>query len=211
LSTKRTELSVALCLDYIIIDTRSFKAAFRPGFNVNGCHLLFRSLPYISLIKENYKLRGTSFDAPRQEKIILYGKHSRMLASGGAMAANFDLVRFGERLREVRVKRELTLKDVSQEIDISIPTLSRVERGDAKEIESKTLFALCDWAKLPLELFQEQVVPVKRVGTVRKDIATPDAVELHLRADKNLNPRTAELLVKMFRAAYQQAASESDE
>lgn len=127
------------------------------------------------------------------------------------MAANFDLVRFGERLREVRVKRELTLKDVSQQIDISIPTLSRVERGDAKEIESKTLFALCDWAKLPVELFQEQPVSSKRMSSVRKDIATPDVVELHLRADKNLNPKTAELLVKMFRAAYQQAASEPDE
>ena len=125
--------------------------------------------------------------------------------------ADFDLVRFGERLREVRVKRELTLKDVSQEIDISIPTLSRVERGDAKEIESKTLFALSAWAKLPLELFQEQAVSTKRTGSIRKDISTPDAVELHLRADKNLNPKTAELLVKMFRAAYQQAASESDE
>lgn len=126
------------------------------------------------------------------------------------MSADFDLVRFGERLREVRVKRGLTLKDVSQQIDISIPTLSRVERGDAKEIESKTLFALCDWAKLPLELFQEQVSPTRK-GSIRRDIATPDAVELHLRADKNLNPKTAELLVKMFRAAYQQAASEPDE
>lgn len=127
------------------------------------------------------------------------------------MAADFDLIRFGERFREVRVQRELTLKDVSQQINISIPTLSRVERGDAKEIESKTLFALCDWAKLPLGLFQNRGVPIKRTSSIRKDIATPDAVELHLRADKNLNPKTAELLVKMFRAAYQQAASEPDE
>jgi len=127
------------------------------------------------------------------------------------MAADFDLIRFGGRLREVRVERDLTLKDVSQQTNVSIPTLSRVERGDAKEIESKTLFVLSDWAKLPLELFQEQAVPTKRVGSVRKDIATPDAVELHLRADKILHPKTAELLVKMFRAAYKQAASESDE
>lgn len=126
------------------------------------------------------------------------------------MAADFDLVRFGERLREVRAERDLTLKDVSQQTNVSIPTLSRVERGDAKEIESKTLFVLSDWAMLPLELFQERAVPIKRVGSVRKDISTPDAVELHLRADKNLNPKTAELLVKMFRAAYKQAASESD-
>jgi len=127
------------------------------------------------------------------------------------MAAEFDLAKFGERLREVRVKRELTLKDVSQKTDVSVPTLSRVERGDAKEIESKTLFALSDWAKLPLELFQEQAMPAKRMVSIRKEIATPDAVELYLRADKNLNPKTAELLVKMFRAAYQQAASEPDE
>ena len=39
--------------------------------------------------------------------------------------------------------------------------------------------------------------------------STPDAVELHLRADKNLDSKTAELLIKMFRAAYTQAASES--
>ena len=127
------------------------------------------------------------------------------------MAGDFDLVRFGERLREVRVKRGFTLKDVSQQIEISVPTVSRVERGDAKEIESKTLFALSDWAKLPLELFQEPAMQTTRIGPVRKNIATPDAVELHLRADKNLDPKTAELLVKMFRAAYAQAASESDE
>jgi transcriptional regulator with XRE-family HTH domain len=66
------------------------------------------------------------------------------------------------------VKRELTLKDVSQEIDISIPTLSRVERGDAKEIESKTLFTLSEWAKLPLELFQEQSVLNRGAGSIRK-------------------------------------------
>jgi transcriptional regulator with XRE-family HTH domain len=124
------------------------------------------------------------------------------------MEAEFNLVRFGERLREVRTKRKMTLKDVSEATRISVPTLSRVERGEAKEVESKTLFVLSAWAGLPLELFQEKS-GIQKTKNESRQLSTPDAVELHLRADKNLNSKTAELLVKMFRAAYEQAASEN--
>jgi len=55
------------------------------------------------------------------------------------MESDFQSRQVRERLREVRTRRNLTLKDVSQATKISIPTLSRVERGEAKEIESKTL------------------------------------------------------------------------
>ena len=123
------------------------------------------------------------------------------------MAGSFDFVRFGERLREVRSKRKLTLKDVHDATRISVPTLSRVERGEAKELESKTLLALSSWAGINLALFQTE--PALLTSQAQKNMATPDVVELHLRADKNLDPKTAELLVKMFRAAYNQAASES--
>jgi transcriptional regulator with XRE-family HTH domain len=101
----------------------------------------------------------------------------------------------------------MTLKDVSDVINISIPTLSRVERGEAKEIESKTLFVLSKWADLNLDVFKE--------NADEREPATPDrvetfldGVEIFLRADKNLEPRTADLLVKMFRAAYDQVSSE---
>ena len=123
------------------------------------------------------------------------------------MSGSFDFVRFGERLREVRSKRKLTLKDVHEATGISVPTLSRIERGEAKELESKTLLTLSSWAGVGLALFQRESVPHKT--RAERDMATPDVVELHLRADKNLDPKTAELLVKMFRAAYNQAASES--
>jgi transcriptional regulator with XRE-family HTH domain len=124
------------------------------------------------------------------------------------MEPDFDLARFGKRLREVRSEREMTLKGVYEVTKISIPTLSRVERGDAKEIESKTLITLASWANLPLALFQKNP-PQARAKNAAKEISTPDAVELHLRADKNLNAKTADLLAKMFRAAYSQAASEN--
>jgi len=37
---------------------------------------------------------------------------------------------------------------------------------------------------------------------LHRNHTTPDVVELHLRADKNLDKRTALALAKMFRAAY---------
>jgi transcriptional regulator with XRE-family HTH domain len=94
----------------------------------------------------------------------------------------------------------MTLKDVSDVTKISIPTLSRVERGEAKEIESKTLFVLSAWADLNLEVFKDKANAQKS--------STLDKVEIFLRADKNLQPKTADLLVKMFRTAYEQASSE---
>jgi transcriptional regulator with XRE-family HTH domain len=127
------------------------------------------------------------------------------------MPSDFDLNKFGKRLREVRLNRKLTLKNVAKDTKISIPTLSRVERGDAKEVEGKTLLALSEWAKLPLELFSENKIGMKRVSFVPKGTATPDVVELHLRADKNLEPKTLEMLVKMFRAAYAEAITEHSE
>ena len=126
------------------------------------------------------------------------------------MQKDFDLARFGERLREVRSEREMTLREVMDETGISIQTLSRIERGEAIEIESKTLLKLATWAKQPLEIFQAQrtTEPPKAIP---KGASTPDVVELYLRADKRLNPKTADLLAKMFRAAYMQAKSEGKE
>ena len=140
-------------------------------------------------------------------EIYLLWKIWAILLVGGVMEASFDLARFGERLRGVRSKRKLTLKDVNEATTVSVPTLSRIERGEAKEVESKTLFSLASWSGLNLELFQ--IKPTAKGRGTKPEMATPDVVELHLRADKNLNPRTAELLVKMFRAAYEQAASET--
>jgi transcriptional regulator with XRE-family HTH domain len=124
------------------------------------------------------------------------------------MEPDFDLARFGQRLREVRSERNMTLKDVYDATGISIPTLSRVERGEATAVENKTIVSLATWANLPLTLFQK-AVPAMGLKRGERAASTPDIVEIHLRADKKLNPKTAELLAKMFRAAYVQAASES--
>lgn len=116
------------------------------------------------------------------------------------MADTLDLIAFGERLRKTRLKRGLTLQQVFEKTGVSVPTLSRIERGDAAEIESKTLIILAKWMQVDLELFSGGAKPLSRKQY------TPDAVELHLRADKNLNPQTAAALAKMFRAAYEELA-----
>jgi len=116
------------------------------------------------------------------------------------MAEILDLVAFGERLRKVRITRKLTLQEVSNQTKVSVPTLSRIERGEAAEIESKTLIVLARWMKLSLDFFSGGA------KSLSKGQSTPDAVELHLRADKNLDPQTAVTLAKMFRAAYEELA-----
>jgi transcriptional regulator with XRE-family HTH domain len=117
------------------------------------------------------------------------------------MPDQLDLSSLGERLRKLRQERSKTLKEVFEETGVSIPTLSRIERGDAKNIESKTLLTLAQWMNVSIDLFAAHSARQERKRS------TPDAVELHLRADKNLDPKSATLLSKMFRATYEQVVN----
>lgn len=116
-----------------------------------------------------------------------------------------DVERLGQRLRRVRAQRGLTLERLFSETGVSVATISRIERGGSKEIEAGTLVSLCKWMGVRPEEFRLGAEPPKLPG--RKAAAsTPEAVELYLRADKNLEPRTAALLAEMFRAAYEKLA-----
>src|SRR5688500_9831510 len=110
------------------------------------------------------------------------------------MADAIDFEWLGERLRAVRKKREMTLEQVSEATGVSVPTLSRVERGAAKGLQSETLIALSNWVGTSARLW-------KKATAVD---STPDIVELHLRADRNLDARTANALAHLFRTAYEQ-------
>ncbi len=116
------------------------------------------------------------------------------------MAERIDIARLGERLRRVRTRRELTLRQVADATKISIPTLSRIERGGANEIESDTLLALSEWLGDPVESLADKRMP--RPPGKKESDATPDVVELYLRADKKLDKKTASALANMFRTAY---------
>ena len=118
-----------------------------------------------------------------------------------------DVERLGQRLRRVREERGLTLEKLWTEIGVSIATLSRIERGGSKEIDGGTLILLCRWLGARPEEFRPGAEPPKVPG--RKAPAnTPEAVELYLRADKNLDQRAASLLAEMFKAAYEKLAKD---
>jgi transcriptional regulator with XRE-family HTH domain len=112
------------------------------------------------------------------------------------LAQSIDPELLGQHLRRVRKKRELTLQEVSAETGISVATLSRVERDQAKTVNSDTLLRLSEWMETDLEL----LVNEPQSGSER----TPDVVELHLRADKKLNKETATALANLFRTVYEQ-------
>lgn len=119
------------------------------------------------------------------------------------MPSQLDLRSFGERLRTVRQQRSKTLKDVYDDTGVSVPTISRIERGDASTAESNTLLKLAQWAKIKVDFFAGQSVE-QELGR-----STPDVVELHLRADKSLDSKAATLLAKMFRASYEELSKKS--
>jgi transcriptional regulator with XRE-family HTH domain len=111
---------------------------------------------------------------------------------------NYELIR--ERLKRARRQRALSLREVADEIVVSPSTLSRLERGTGTP-DLPTVSKLIRW----LELDRDAVfgVRAKKAGKT-----TPASVEVLLRADKNLDPKTAKTLAKIFRTAYQELASE---
>ncbi len=121
-----------------------------------------------------------------------------------------DVERFGKRLRHVRETRGFTLEKVFQATGVSVATLSRIERGGSKEVDAGTFVNLCEWMGARSEDFKLDAKPPKVPGK-RTVGSTPEAVELYLRADKNLDNRTAALLAEMFKAAYQKLAQKGRE
>lgn len=118
------------------------------------------------------------------------------------MPQAIDPVWLGERLGAERGKRRLTLQQVCAETGVSVPTLSRIERGAAKGLNSDTLLTLADWIGVDVKLLRmtaESTVHPR--GTVQ---STPDVVALHLRADKNLDAKSAKALASLFKTIYDQ-------
>lgn len=117
------------------------------------------------------------------------------------MAGETDVRWIGERLQRLRKQRELTLQDVFDQTGIPVATLSRIERGAAKVLKSATLIALSSWMGISIEELTGKPSPVASKGKVVHK--TPDIVELHLRADKDLPKEAALALAKLFRSTYE--------
>ena len=69
----------------------------------------------------------------------------------------------------------------------------------------ETFLALCDWLEVPpaeLELINST--------EKKKDSNIPEAIAIQLRADKNLDPATANALASLVKAAYQDLSQNKD-
>lgn len=113
----------------------------------------------------------------------------------------------GRAIRRRREELELSLRDVADQTSVSASTLSRIENGTGKP-DADNIARLTTWLDVPLERILSRGGPER--STEAKAVvyfpheSTPEIVEAHLRADRNLTAETADALSELFRVAYSQ-------
>ena len=112
----------------------------------------------------------------------------------------------GRAIRRRREELELSLRDVADQTNVSASTLSRIENGTGKP-DADNIARLTSWLGVPLQRIlsggREERDEAKAVVYYPHE-STPEIVEAHLRADRNLSPETAGALSELFRVAYSQ-------
>ncbi len=127
------------------------------------------------------------------------------------------VVRIEDLSRFIRAKRKadgLTLEQVAGQTGLSAATLSRLERQQivthsgsrVAAPDTRTLAALTGWLGVSIERVIDRGDAAVDVSPHGADESTPDVVEAHLRADRNLDADTAAALGRMFRTAYERFA-----
>jgi transcriptional regulator with XRE-family HTH domain len=110
----------------------------------------------------------------------------------------------GRAIKRHREELKMSLRDVADEIGVSASTLSRIENGTGKP-DADNIARITRWLDMPVDrvMSNRQGNDVEPVVYYPHE-ATPEIVEAHLRADRNLSPETAKALSELFRVAYQQ-------
>lgn len=107
-----------------------------------------------------------------------------------ATTLNSDLL--AGMVKEKRGRRGL--RDTSTEIgDISPATLSRIEQGKVPDVD--TFIKLCKWLDTPTDTFI-----INHSNSELK--SNKEHIVAHLRAEKELEPSTIQMLLKMIDIAY---------
>src|SRR5437870_13622379 len=118
----------------------------------------------------------------------------------------------GRAIRRRRKELALSLRDVADQTNVSASTLSRIENGTGKP-DADNIARLTSWLDMPLE----RILVRGRDDNDAKAVvyypheSTPEIVEAHLRADRNLSPETADALAELFRVAYTQFSRSSQD
>jgi transcriptional regulator with XRE-family HTH domain len=102
----------------------------------------------------------------------------------------------------------LSLRQVARKAKVSAATLSRIlKKGrNRPRPDVDTLVKVLRWADVPID----KIVATKQILSVAAIArqSTPEAIEVHLRADKNLTAEAAEAIARMVRVAYAQFADQ---
>jgi transcriptional regulator with XRE-family HTH domain len=112
----------------------------------------------------------------------------------------------GSAVRRRREQQSLSLRDVADQTGVSASTLSRIENGTGKP-DADNIARLASWLDMPIErvMHHGQRSPSDPKPVVYyPHESTPEIVEAHLRADRQLSPETAKALSELFRVAYKQ-------
>lgn len=117
-----------------------------------------------------------------------------------------DTQELGRAVKRRREELKLSLRDLAATTSVSASTLSRIENGTGKP-DADNIARLTSWLDVPME----RILSGHRLETDSTKAVvyypqepTPEIVEAHLRADKNLTPETASALSELFRVAYNQ-------
>ena len=117
----------------------------------------------------------------------------------------------GSAVRRRRVQQGLSLRDVAEETGVSASTLSRIENGTGKP-DADNIARLAAWLDMPIQRVMHgghgRASDPKPVVYYPHE-STPEIVEAHLRADRQLSPETAKALSELFRVAYAQFSQTS--
>ncbi|REJ78620.1 MAG: helix-turn-helix domain-containing protein [Acidobacteria bacterium] len=114
----------------------------------------------------------------------------------------------GRAIKRRREELKLSLRDVADKTGVSASTLSRIENGTGKP-DADNIARLTRWLDMPIDrvMVREAGDDGKKPVIYYPHEATPEIVEAHLRADKNLSEDTANALSELFRVAYTQFAT----
>ena len=115
-----------------------------------------------------------------------------------------NTIELGRAIKRRREETGQSLRDVADITGVSASTLSRIENGTGKP-DADNIARLTSWLDMPIDRVMNKTVAsdVEPVIYYPHE-ATPEIVEAHLRADKNLTPETANALSELFRVAYKQ-------
>jgi len=116
------------------------------------------------------------------------------------MSSRATLAHISALIKAKRRENEIGLRDAAGASGVSASTLSRLERGAATSLpDSATLTKIAAWLGLSLAALLSD--KTKAVGS-QPELSTPEVVEVHLRADRELSPETAKALAEMFKTLY---------